>query len=61
MTPLSEAINSLVLRITVCERGQSVTEEVTTLKVAIAVFQSDMDQLMSTDMSMVFGYQWIWN
>ncbi|XP_049378081.1 uncharacterized protein LOC125842820 [Solanum stenotomum] len=55
VTPLSVTIDSLAARITVYERGQGVTDEVTTLKAAIAALRRDVDQLKFTDMSMIFG------
>ncbi|KAG5590271.1 hypothetical protein H5410_040785 [Solanum commersonii] len=54
MTLLSATINTLAVRIEVCERGQWASEEVTSLKVAISVLRSDVDQLKSTDMSIIF-------
>ncbi|KAG5580060.1 hypothetical protein H5410_050687 [Solanum commersonii] len=42
-------------RIAVCECGQGATEEVIALKAAIAELKRDVDQLKSTNMSMIFG------
>ncbi|XP_049347850.1 uncharacterized protein LOC125812389 [Solanum verrucosum] len=55
VTTLSAAIDALVATISVCERGQRDTEEVTTLKAVIVVLRSDVDQLTSTDMPKIFG------
>uniref|UniRef100_M1DMM1 Polyprotein protein n=1 Tax=Solanum tuberosum TaxID=4113 RepID=M1DMM1_SOLTU len=45
---------ALAARIAVYERGQEAIEEVTTLKAAIVALRRDVDQLTSTDMSMIF-------
>ncbi|XP_049363600.1 uncharacterized protein LOC125828325 [Solanum verrucosum] len=55
VTPLSTTIDAFAARISVCKCGQWATKEVTALKAAIAVLRSDVDQLKSTDMSMIFG------
>jgi len=39
----------------VCEKGQRVTDEVTTMKADITELWKDVDQLKSTDMSLIFG------
>ncbi|KAG5630847.1 hypothetical protein H5410_002564 [Solanum commersonii] len=53
--PLSATIDALADRIAVCKCGQGATEEVTTLKAAISALSSNVDQLKSTNKSMVFG------
>ncbi|XP_049410663.1 uncharacterized protein LOC125873857 [Solanum stenotomum] len=55
VTPLGVCIDALATMIVMCERGQGATDEVTTLKAAIAELRKDVDQLKSTDMSMIFG------
>ncbi|XP_049410647.1 uncharacterized protein LOC125873840 [Solanum stenotomum] len=52
LTAFRDSINSLMVMIDVCERG---THEVTTLKAAIAELRKYVDQLKSTDMSLIFG------
>ncbi|KAG5585939.1 hypothetical protein H5410_046373 [Solanum commersonii] len=54
MTPLSLSINALATWIAVCKQGLGATEEVMALKAATAELRRDMDQLMSTYMSMIF-------
>ncbi|XP_049378127.1 uncharacterized protein LOC125842889 [Solanum stenotomum] len=55
LTPLRESIDALTARTEVCERGQGATHEVMILKAAIVELRKDVDQLKSTDMSMLFG------
>ncbi|XP_049391519.1 uncharacterized protein LOC125855911 [Solanum stenotomum] len=52
---LSATIYAITAWIAVCEHGQGATEEVTTLKATIAALRRDVDQLKSSDMSMIFG------
>ncbi|XP_049372576.1 uncharacterized protein LOC125837518 [Solanum verrucosum] len=47
-------MDSLATKIVVCECGQEATKEVTTLKANVATLRSDVDQLKSTNMSMIF-------
>lgn len=37
-----------------CEHGQGATEEVTNVKAIIVAFMSDVEQMKSTNMSMIF-------
>jgi len=55
VTPFRELIDGIVSRTEVCERGHRATHEVTVLKAAIAELRRDVDQLKSTNMSMIFG------
>lgn len=55
VTPLRTTINAFTPRITMCECFQRDTQEVTTLNSAISTLKSDVDQLKSTDMSMIVG------
>ncbi|XP_049354381.1 uncharacterized protein LOC125818879 [Solanum verrucosum] len=52
---LRYSIDPLTTSILVCEIGQGPTHEVMVLKAAIAELRKDVDQLMSTNMSMIFG------
>ncbi|KAG5630838.1 hypothetical protein H5410_002555 [Solanum commersonii] len=54
VTLLSSTIDALAARIAVCECGQWATKGVMVLKAAIAELRRDVDQLKSTDMSMIF-------
>ncbi|KAK4709721.1 hypothetical protein R3W88_004234 [Solanum pinnatisectum] len=49
------ALNALIVRVVTCEQIRGATEEVTTLKADIIELRKDVDQLKSTDMSMLFG------
>lgn len=55
VTPLSFTIDCLVTHIVVREQGQGVNKKVTTQKSAIVELRRDVDQLKSTDMSVIFG------
>lgn len=55
MTPLSIIIDSLAARISMYENGHVSTELVMTLKSNIIKLKQDVDQLKSTDLSMIFG------
>lgn len=55
MTPLSIIIDSLAARISMYEKGQVSTELVMTLKSNIIKLKQDVDQLKSTNLSMIFG------
>lgn len=52
--PLSTFIDTLAASIEGCQRGQGETEELKTLKDTIGTLRSDVDQLKSTNISMIF-------
>ncbi|XP_049397416.1 uncharacterized protein LOC125861599 [Solanum stenotomum] len=51
----SSTIDALTVMKVVCQRGQGATEEVTALKATITELRRNVDQLESTDISMLFG------
>ena len=55
LTLLRDSIDSLTVRIEVCERGQGATHEVTTLKADITGLRRDVDEQKSTEFTSLFG------
>ncbi|XP_049381420.1 uncharacterized protein LOC125845959 [Solanum stenotomum] len=49
------ALNSLIVRVEVCEQGEGASADVTTLKADIVGMRRYDDELKSTDLSMLFG------
>ncbi|XP_049399749.1 uncharacterized protein LOC125863794 [Solanum stenotomum] len=49
------ALDVLTVRVEVCEQGHSTSKDVTALKADIVELQRDVDELKSTNLSMLFG------
>ncbi|KAK4716314.1 hypothetical protein R3W88_014652 [Solanum pinnatisectum] len=55
LTPLSVSNDALTARVEVCERARGADDAVTALKADLVGLHKDVDELMSTDLSMLFG------